>query len=77
MESTSCVAMVLWFLDGDGLCFFGRKRSINVRTNFLSLSKKVWVEVGGGRGMVGVRPGGAKRGRSRRGPMKGLLGPFC
>lgn len=56
MESTSCFAMVLWFLEGDGLCFFGRIRSINARTNFLSLSKKLWVEVGSG--MVGVRPGG-------------------
>lgn len=55
VESTSCFAMVLWFLDGDGLCFFGRMRSINARTNFLSLSKKVWVEDGSGSGMVGVR----------------------
>lgn len=76
MESTSCFAMVLWLLDGDGLCFFGRMRSINARTNFLSLSKKLWIEVGSG--MVGVRPGGGRNGAAlRRGPMKGLLGPFC
>lgn len=75
MESTSCFAMVLWFLEGDGLCFLGRIRSINARTNFLSLSKKLWVEVGSG--MVGFRPGVARNGAAlRRGPMKGLLGPF-
>lgn len=56
VESTSCFAMVLWFVDGDGLCFSGRMRSINARTNFLSLSKKLWSEVGSGGGMVGVRP---------------------
>lgn len=57
MESTSCFAMVLWFLEGDGLCFFGRMRTINARTNFLSLPKEGWVEDGSGSGMVGVRSG--------------------
>ena len=71
VESTSCFAMVLWFVEGDGLCFFGRRRSINAKTNFFSLSKKLWVEDGGGGGgMVGVPV-------LRRGPMKGLQGPFC
>lgn len=53
VESTSCFAMVLWFLDGDDFCFFGSMRSINAWTNFLSLSKKLRVEVGGGSGIVG------------------------
>lgn len=76
VESTSCFAMVLWFLEGGGLCFFGRKRSINAWTNFLSLSKKLRVEVGLGTGMVGVPFGSEGRERALgRGPMKGLLGP--